>query len=224
MKTILFLLGLLVVAKVLGALGKKFAKASVPPLRIHLIPVPPASHGDFARPQQRELEKLGFRPIGAYQVTEIKGLEMVAFSNSAQAVCAIVYRHPVAKVFVDMVSMTEEDRSLTVTTAPKGGNLDQKPGHRKIYATSLAIPKMFERVLAERPRGNYRVLDETNFQQVFEREYEREMAWRMGRGGVTMDEVRREAESMGIKDSETVRQATRQLQDEYAASARHDSN
>ena len=226
MKTILLLLGLFLVVKVLVGLGKKFSKAPVPPLHIHLIPVPASSYSDFARTHRKELENLGFRLIGAYQITEMKGLDMVAFSNPTQAVCAIVYRHPVVKVFVDMVSMTHDDQSLTVTTAPAGGNLDQKPGHRKIFVTSLPTPLMLERLLADRPHGNYRILDESNFQQVFEQAYEREMAWRHGRGGVTMDEVRREAAAMGIESSDVVLEATRKLQkeyaQEYASSARRD--
>jgi hypothetical protein len=129
-------------------------------------------------------------------------------------------------VFVDMVSMIDDDASLTVTTAPKGGNLDQRPGHRKIYAASLPIPKMLERLLAERPQGNHRVLDDSNFKHIFERQYEREMAWRLGRGGVTMDEVRREAAAMGIDSSKVVAAATQKLQKayakEYAESARRD--
>jgi hypothetical protein len=226
MKTILFLFALLMAVKVLAWLGRKFSRASAPPLRIRLIPVPASSHGDFARTQRKELEMLGFRAIGVFQVAEIKGLELAAFSNPSHAVCAVVYRHPVAKVFVDMVSMIDDDASLTVTTAPKGGNLDQRPGHRKIYAASLPIPNMLERLLAERSQGSHRVLDESNFKQLFERQYEREMAWRLGRGGVTMDEVRREAAAMGIDSSKVVAAATQKLQKayakEYAESARRD--
>jgi hypothetical protein len=216
MKTILVLLGLLLAVKVIAWLGKKFSATHVPPMRIRLIPVDASSHADFARTQKKELEMLGFRTIGAYQVAEMRGLSLVAFTNPAQAVCAIVYRHPVVKVFVDMVSMTEHDQSLTVTTAPAGANLDQKPGHRKIFVPGRTIPQMLDQLLAERPQGNYRVLDASNFKHVFEQEYEKEMTWRQSRGGVTLDEVRREAAGMGIDSNKVVAAATQKLQKEYA--------
>jgi hypothetical protein len=186
-----------------------------PPLRIQLVPVDDAAEGRFAESHRRELEFLGFNPIGTYRVREMPGVTLVAFMQSFKAVCAVVYRHPLAGVFIDMCSITEEDRGLTVTNAPAGGNLDQPPGREKTFEPKAPLRRLYDRLLADRPAGPYRRLDASNFVREFEAEYEREMAWRQGRGGVTEDEVRREAHALGIHSESTIQQATRNLRKQY---------
>ena len=70
-----------------------------------------------------------------------------------------------------------------------------------------------------RPEGPYDVWNRDNFAQKFETAYAEEMDWRLKRGGVTSDEVRRTAQASGKNYSEDqIQQATRQLQEKYEAS------
>jgi hypothetical protein len=161
------------------------------------------------------LESLGFTPIGIYHVREMPGVTLVAFTQPSQAVCAIVYRHPFAGVFSDMCCTTEGDRSLTVTSAPAGANLDHQPGRDKVYMVKATPRQLYDRLLSQRPPGPYKRLDASNFMRVFEDEYAREMDWRLKRGGPTRDEVRREAHSMGIHSEKKIQKATEKLQEQY---------
>jgi hypothetical protein len=55
----------------------------------------------------------------------------------------------------------------------------------------------------------------------FEKAYADEMDWRAGRGGVTVDEVRRSAEATGRTFSEPqIQEATHSLQRKYAETRR----
>jgi len=186
-----------------------------PPLTIQLISVDDRAKGRFADSHRRELESLGFTPIGIFKVREMKGVSLVAFVNAAKSACAVVYRHPLAGVFVDMVSMSENDRGLTVTSAPMGGNLDQPPGRAKVFVPKGTVRALFDRLLAERPAGPYHRLDASNFVTVFQGEYAREMQWRKNRGGPTQEEVRREAHAMGIHSEPTIQKATEKLREQY---------
>lgn len=190
-----------------------------PPLRLQLVPVDDRAKGRFADSHRRELESLGFAPIGIYRVREMPGVVLVAFTHAHQSACAVVYRHPVAGVFVDMVSMTEDDRGLTVTSAPLGGNLDQPPGRAKVFVAEASVRQLYDRLMSERPQGTYRRLDASNFVRVFESEYAREMEWRAKRGGPTREEVRREAHAMGINSEKTIQQATDRIRKQYSESS-----
>ncbi len=190
-----------------------------PPLRIQLVPVDDRAKGRFADLHRRELESLGFTPIGIYQVREMKGVTLVAFTQSFKAVCAVIYRHPLAGTFIDMCSMTHDDRGLTVTSAPAGGNLDQIPGRKKIFAPKATLRELYDRLLSERPQGEYKRLDASNFAHSFEAEYAHEMEWRAKRGGPTEEEVRREAHAMGIHSEKMIQKATDSLRKQYGESS-----
>jgi hypothetical protein len=211
-------IAVLVLGGLLKVMGAKCAAILKPPLRIQLVPVDDRAKGRFADIHRRELESLGFTPIGIYTVREMPGVVLVAFAQSFKAVCAVVYRHPIAGVFIDMCSTTEDDRSLTVTNAPAGGNLDQPPGRAKIFETKYTLRQLFDRLLSDRPSGPYKRLDASNFVRVFESEYAREMEWRKGRGGPTEEEVRREAHAMGIHSEKTIHKATENLRKQYSES------
>jgi len=201
-----------IIMRILAASCKALLK---PPLRIQLVPVDDRAKGRFADSHRRELEGLGFAPIGTFQIPEMRGVTVVAFTHVAKSVCAVVYRHPLAGVFMDMASMTEDNRGLTVTNAPMGGNLDQPPGRAKVYLPKAPVRTLLDRMLAERPAGPYRRLDQSNFVRVFESEYAHEMEWRKRRGGPTPEEVRREAHAMGIHSEQTIQKATEQLREQY---------
>ena len=206
----------LLVGAVLRILKAKCGAILKPPARIQLVPVDDRAKGRFADSHRRELESLGFTPIGIFDVREMPGVTLVAFTQSSQAVCAVVYRHPLAGVFIDMACMTADDRGLTVSNAPAGGNLDQPPGRDKVFLVKASLRTLYDRALADRPAGPYHRVDASNFARVFESEYAREMEWRTKRGGPTADEVRREAHAMGIRSEKTIQKATEQLRKQYS--------
>jgi hypothetical protein len=194
----------------------------VPPPRVHLEPTRPSGrHARDLKPHARELESRGFARIGTYRVTPMRDVTLTAFAHPGHALCAIVYTHPVAGSFVDVVSRSESGRSFTATTAPAGQELDQREGHEKVFDASMSIEAMIEIALRRRPPAPHVDWTAGSFTSKFEEAYAEEMDWRAGRGGVTHDEVRRTAEAMGGKYSEQdIRKATQKLQRQYVHSRR----
>jgi len=162
------------------------------------------------------LESLGFESIGTYRVPEIRGLVITAFAQNFQGVCSVLYEHPLAGTFADMFALNENDESLTVSSAPAGEELDQPPGHEKIIDSSLELREMYDLTLNRRPEGPFKRFTSENFAGEFEKAYAKEMDWRINRGGVTEEEVRRSAEKIGITSEKNIQKATEQLQQEYA--------
>jgi len=212
---------LLVIGAIIRIVSAKCGVLLKPPQQIQLVPVDDRAKGRFADSHRRELESLGFTPIGIYQVREMPGVTLVAFANSFQAVCAVVYRHPLAGIFVDMCCMSEDGSGVTATTAPAAAGLDQPPGRKKFFDTQATIRQLYDRVQSERMPGPYQRLDASTFARSFETEYAHEMEWRKKRGGPTEAEVRREAAAMGIKSEKVIQKATEQVRKQYQDEPTH---
>lgn len=194
----------------------------VSPPRIHLRPATPRGrHARDLKNVSRELGSRGFMLIGTYHMKPMQGVIVTAFSHASHQLCAIFTTHPLTGSHLDMVSMSDAGRSLTVTTAPVGGQLDQRDGHEKLFDRHMTVDRMVEVSLEKRPPGPWLNWNKPDFVVRFEDAYADEMEWRMGRGGVTQEEVRRTAEAMGGKYSERdILEATRRLQRQYAGSRR----
>ncbi len=193
-----------------------------PPARIRLVAVrASAAHARDLAPRVPALEACGFRSIGTYRVEPMRGVVLTAFAHPGQSLCAVVYSHPLVKSFVDMISKTDDDRSLTVTTAPAGQELDQPAGHEKIFDPGLTIAQMVDLVMRRRPHGTLEQWNAGNFAAKFEAAYAKEMNWRQSRGGVTRDEVRRVAAATGSRATEEqIGEATRKMQEQYTSASR----
>jgi len=195
---------------------RKLAPLLNPPVRITLEPVTEQRH---RQPQVDEMAQAlqiqGFDEIGTWRVPEIPGLMLTAFTQKFQVVCSVVYEHPLVGVFVDAFSENEEGSSLTVTNAPAGGELDTPPNRDKIVNKEWGVDEVYDVLLRQRPRGPHRHIDERNFVTEFERAYALEMEWRVNRG-VSEEEVRRTAESMGGSSERNIRKATEKLNQQYA--------
>ena len=188
-----------------------------PPSRITLTPAKEIAWCEKALEAYRPvLESLGFDEIGTFRVSETKGFVLTAFTQTFQGICAVVYDHPVAGKFVDMVSVGEDERSMTVSSAPAGEELDQPPGHEKIFDKTLGPRELYDLLLRRRPEGPYKRFDASNFVIEFETAYAKEMDWRLDRGGVTEEEVRRSAEIVGVTSEKKIRDTTEELQKQYA--------
>ena len=210
------------VAVAMWQLVRKFSGLLNPPLRVHLVP-DNAGNGAKRREMRhhgKELDAHGFEEIGTFRIPEIAGLTLKAYTQPCQNVCAVVYNHPLAGCFVDIFSENEREQSLTVTNAPVGGELDQPPGREKVFDKSMKVDDMYDYLLRRRPSGPHKQIDETNFVEEFQAAYAEEMDWRLKRGGVTQEEVRRSAGVIGVKSEKAIMHTTEKLRRQYAEKRR----
>jgi hypothetical protein len=136
------------------------------------------------------LEELGFEAAGAYTTEEMPGLRMAGYAKPDQSTYGLVYEHPQAGVFADLVTLYEDGTSLTYTTTDQGRGLDQRPGHGKVYGPGLDMTTLYRRLVAERPNRPLKPITTDGFAASFEQAYADEMDWRNARGGPTEDEIR----------------------------------
>jgi len=175
-----------------------------PPCR---VTVQPESH-----PEWRNVEKIkrytddftanGFSSLGAFRIPELRGLQIAAFVNEAQSLFGITYDHEKLPPNFDVVCRFEDGTDLTVTNTTYAAGMDRPTNSPAIRLEGIGVKDAMDAIWkhpATAPRIPARGAD---FARRFESSYAQEMNWRMSRGGVTREEVRRQAERRGENISE----------------------
>ncbi|MEM7250756.1 MAG: hypothetical protein AAF493_05000 [Pseudomonadota bacterium] len=183
---------------------------SIPPFRISLMPRPetPWQLADDVEMLSDVIEQSGFRRVSDFAIPEMKDLSVRGFCDRTRAAYAIIYEHPQVGLVVDAVRIHKQ-ATATVTSAPNDG-LDHPDTSLRAEVPLPASPlergetiNAWQQILtdldqlsAERP--SIPALAKT-FVAAFTSSYAAEMDWRIRRGGVSADEIRRVA-STGAQD------------------------
>lgn len=218
MNPIVYVAGLFVLSLVIRALKKKAPRFNAPP-RIQLFAATAVGqHAKDLIARKHDLDQCGLKRIGTYRIDPLNVIA-TAFANPEEHICAVVYHHPMVGCFVDVVCKSASGLSFTATNAPAGNALDHREGQEKHYDKTLAIPALFELAKSKKPESPYDDWTAENFKAKFEQAYADDMDWRARRGGVTKEEVRRQAAVDGKPYSEEViHEATEQLKQKFAES------
>ncbi|MFO0909255.1 MAG: hypothetical protein U0794_13045 [Isosphaeraceae bacterium] len=172
------------------------AAASQTPSRLHLQRLATSAWMDEeeAGELSEQLRDLGFEHVGFYQTEEVAGLSLESWVQREARAWAVVYEHPQAGVWLDLVSQYDDGRRITFANTLQGEGVDQSPGHEVIRIANLDARELYARFIDERPVGPLTELHAEDFQRQFEKVYADEMDWRNSRGGATAEEIRRIAE------------------------------
>jgi hypothetical protein len=138
----------------------------------------------------------GFDEVGTFCSYDIDGLSLAAWVHVEHRLSGVVYEHPQAGIFSDVVAFFEDRGSVTVSNAPDSARMDEPPEHPKIIESSLEVGELIERAQAESAGRELRAISADTFKGDFERAYAEGMDWRNARGGPTEEEIRRIAAEM----------------------------
>ena len=174
------------------------------PLIIHLNEeiMPEWINTSSAQKIEKELINLGFTPDKTYEVVEMDGMQLRAFFNAPYS--AIMYTHPVAGLWVDMVADIENGKEYTVSNAPMGGEMDTPPNTEKYWLKDLTVSELYSKLKEVVNNQPIKTIDTTSFREYFENSYKREMQWKNKNGGITLEEFMRivENDPKDYKDKE----------------------
>ena len=192
-----------------NANGAAAKASSVPPFRISLWPF---STSEWDEPGEVEeiaapLREAQFTEVGTFLVRP-GSLRLAAFCHPRERAFAVVYEHPQAGRWVDLVSYYEDGSSITYTTSPDTmmDRPEKKPIH---HLDGFGADELLRTFLRERPHKPLRPVSPQQFQENFERAYAEDMDWRIARGGPTEDEIRRSVERKGKQCTPELVQAVR---------------
>lgn len=136
------------------------------------------------------LAPLGFEDAGRFLVKEMAPLSVTFMVLPSESIIAVVYEHPQAGVWCDLASRFLDESSLTVSTAPLGGGLDQRPGHPVIRMPGAAPSILLDRFRTARAAEAAKPVAAAAVPEFFAEAYAESIAWRKSRG-ISEEEVRK---------------------------------
>lgn len=188
-----------------------------PPPRVRLRASSP-SHWEAEEVQEEvaELDRFGFDRISSYETPDIPGLIFLPFASRDNRTYAVVYHQAGGiGVWCDIYSRYEDGTALTVTSAPRGGELEHRPGREKAYLPGTPVGKLVEVHQAKISGRPVKPATIEGFANDFEQSYEEEMAWRFSKG-YSDDEIRAVATLDGGY-SEDIMEQTREMMNTRAS-------
>src|SRR5437016_3365404 len=152
------------------------------PDQIRLLPVP--QHG-WSNTQAIEtyagdMSALGFADAGTYTV-DVLPVVIQFLLKKTDHVYAVIYEHPKAGVWLNLVILYEDGRSMTFSTTADRG-LEKRPGHPTVHskgATAAALYTMTCQLMNEPPR---KPVIASTIPAEFEKAWSDGVHWRKSRG------------------------------------------
>lgn len=176
----------------------------IPPFRVKLLRKSevfgedPDEYDDLLLNQEEfkshvdEFASLGFEKIDDYYIEDIP-LSMTALIDRNTSTYGVVYDHPIAGVWCDVVRRYEDGSGWTFGTN-QDPLVDYPVNKTMKFFPNLSLTEVVENFQAEAPAENAVLVSSAEFPKFFERAYAEEMDWRIERGGATEAEIRRIAE------------------------------
>jgi hypothetical protein len=160
------------------------------PNEIHLEPATMIMWKDEEkwREAYNALEHRGFRHAGNYRVVEI-GVDVQFLIHDRECALACIYNHPVAGVFMDLVTRYQDGGCVTFANRAASG-LDQHPQLQNRFLGDIPPAELIERALTERPQKPMREIRDQDLAPDFCRVWKEYKEWRNKRG-TTAEEVER---------------------------------
>lgn len=148
------------------------------------------------------LAQLGFEKGKGYTIKEMEGVQLMPFFHPKEGIVSVLYDHPLAGIWIDFHLEYEDNTTLTVSNAPSGGELDNPPYATKIFKKTDNIYELYNTLKEFIEDKPIRYIDQSEFRENMEADYERNMQWRYQKGGVSTEEVKRLALEAGIEMDE----------------------
>jgi hypothetical protein len=170
---------------------------SIPPFRIKLerLPAVDWQQPDKAASLIEPLRQVGFGQVGSFAI-QPGDVSLMAFCRPSDSIYAVVYQHPKAGVWLDLITRYQDGSRITYCTQ-RDTQLD-RPQHTVVgFHEGVPTGELLSRLLAERPTKPTESISAEAFVEHFERAYAESMDWMMARGGPTEAEIRRQCERDG---------------------------
>jgi hypothetical protein len=144
-----------------------------------------------------ELRAIGFQDIGSFQLPELGGLLIHALWHPQEPAYAVVYDHKRMEPTMDVLCRFTDDTSVTATNTNMGRSLDTRPGAKTHWLGKASARHLFDAVRNHPHTAPPCAHTPEEFVARFQRAYAESMDWRLKKGGVSRDEIRRQAEQDG---------------------------
>jgi hypothetical protein len=150
------------------------------------------------------LVEVGYTPIGDFQMNELPNVRLRSLVNAETNSYGVIAEYNEKGAVLDIACDFDGGEHLTVTTAPESG-LDRPDDSRLIrvaadLATDPSVAVTLHERLVQEQRGRSAIAASAEaFTKMYTSAHAREMDWRIARGGLTPEEVRRSCQVTGTE-------------------------
>jgi hypothetical protein len=169
---------------IVAVAGKAIGKVAMAqqPDTLSLRPLQGGPTKPEARAALDSFQRRGFQSAGSFTINEMKNMPIHFLTKPDESAIAVVYEHPQAGVWSDIVCRFQDGRSFTITNARMGGGLERQPGHESVRAPGLTPAALHLRFQRERGAGSLVTVAPADIPRFFTDAYEQETAWRKAKG------------------------------------------
>lgn len=198
-------LGLFLVIRWFRRVAKDIAdNPTTPPCRIN--PEPQSNPQWKNAPQiaewSEQLRGLGFVDAGAFTVPEMAGLQLAGFCHPTQRLVALIYDHTKIAPTFDICWERPDATGTSGTNTTLGAELSRRPGTNRVSIENGTIQQVYDAVTKDSAVEERVAVSVEEFPVHFKDSYARSMNWTLKQGGVSRDDIRREAKRMNQEISE----------------------
>ena len=154
-------------------------------------------HEDAVLTLNKQALELGFFEIDKFSVNEMPDIFMWTYFHPAQSAALIVYDHPMAGVWFDVVTRYPDGSNITVTTT-RTPPVVVIPEDITVRDPDLALRAALDRLVIERKPGPFVDLGPDHFIEEFEAAYARYMDFVIRQGDVSETFVRESGKALGV--------------------------
>jgi hypothetical protein len=140
----------------------------------------------WARPDKSEasaraLRAAGFEDAGTWTVRELPGVVLQLLAHAGEGFYAMIYQHPKAGDWTDMVTRFSDGTSITYSSHTPSG-LQPRPGHPVENLPGVSAVQLLDHARSTRPRRATAPHSAARASTDFTRAYAESMAWRKQHG------------------------------------------
>src|SRR5262249_39053838 len=140
-----------------------------------------------------DLKALGFEDAGSYRIPELDNMLFMGLIHPNERLLAAIYDHQKMSPTFDIVADFEDGTSVAASNTAMGETNAQPPGHNKYCLGDVSAQDILTAVQNPPSTSPRKLVTREEYRRHFKNSYADGMNWRMKKGGVSREEIRRRA-------------------------------
>jgi hypothetical protein len=159
----------------------------------------------------RSFEEKGFERVGHFNTPTFPDIKLIGWHHHSDTLRACLFHHPELGEWIDLCGTTTDGIEVTLSNAPAGEQIRSRPDTEKIISKGLNLESLLREWDHHIGARELKPVTKSGFVEEVILSVQKDLDWNRQRCGVSEEEFREVASSMGLDD------------DDWVSSAYHDS-
>lgn len=163
-----------------------------------------------------EFRAAGFECAGAFSIPEMGGLQILGFAHLRERLYGAIYDHEKMDPTFEVCCDFEDGTGVSATNTDTGKTLDKRPDYTILWLGKVSVGEAIQAVAAHPTSSARKPASCDQFVACLKKEYSRSVNWRMKKGGVSREEIKRQAKANGLElTEEQLEESYQRLRESY---------